>query len=465
MAKQIKVIKCPNCGSVEKSEIKPEHYRCDNCNTEYFLDNDDINVNIKYQNKTVKNYFEESNKKAFIIIICTIVFIVVLISIISVSFNSKPSNYQKINTTPQQTKASSINTTVSPPVEQQNSLQSVNYDYCSLEIVDNKPYIISIVKREYSKSFQSKSKYYFVVHDLLANKIIQEQELDKLKQDSSSFNNIDWHYYDFSKNQTYLVANKSIVFLLNKNNFTLTNVTSSLLNNYPQYNTGIASVNITIAQGSPEHTFHILTDDGKKIYYYPLHDKAYIDNNDFYMEIKNFGVPDDTSEHTGFGFAEKYGDNFKLIKFAFVSPDGQNHYTITSANVGDNKPDAPGKYENEESAYYFYTIHEHSPSYQLISHQNLTPNRVYFDPKIVYYDDKTLIIKTKASANPSSHYNYQQLDINDGKVLWTLSDEQIKIKEIIPYKDGFIAKQSCGEYVMIGSNGTVTQKIVLTKEK
>lgn len=465
MAKQIKVIKCPQCGSVDKSEIKPEHYRCDNCNTEYFLDSDDINVNIKYQNKTSKNYFDKSNKKLLITIICTIVFIVILVSIISVLSNLKPSHHQETNTTPQHNQTVSTNNSISHPDEQKSSLQNVDYDYCSLEIVDNKPYIMSIVKREYRKSYQAKSKYYFTVHDLLANEIIQEQELDKLKQNSASINSIDWDYYDFSNKQTYLVANKSIIFLLDKNNFTLTDVTSSLLKNYPQYNTGIASVNITIAQGSPERAFHILTDDGKKIYYYPLHDKAYIDNNDFYMQKKDFGVPNDTSEHTGFGFAEKHGDNFKLIKFTFISPDGENHYSIISAKVGDNNPDGPGKFTDEESAYYFYNVQSVHREYKLVSHQNLTPNRVYFNPEIVYYDDKTLVIKTKASASPSSHYNYQQLDINDGKVLWTLSDEQIKIKEIIPYKDGFIAKQSCGEYVMIGSDGTMTQKIALAKEK
>lgn len=465
MAKQIKVIKCPNCGSVQKTEIKPEHYLCDNCNTEYILDNDDINVNIKYQNKTVKNYFDESNKKILIIIICTIIFIVILISIISVSFNSKPSYHQEINTPPRQTKTSSINTPISPSVEQQNSLQSVNYNYCSLEIVDNKPYVISIVKREYSKSFQTKSKYYFVVHDLLANKIIQEQELDKLKQDSLSFNNIELDYYDFSKDKTYLIVKKSIVFLLDKKNFTLTDVTSSLLNNYPQYNTGIASANITIAQGSPERAFHILTDDGKKIYYYPLHDKAYIDDNDFYMQKKDFGVPKDTSEHTTFDFAKKYDDNFKLIKFTYISPDGENHYSIISAKVGDNNPDGPGKFTDAESAYYFYNVQSVHPGYKLVSHQNLTPNRLYFNPKIVYANDNTLVIKTKTSASPDSHYNYQQLDTNSGKVIWTLSEDKIKIKEMTPYNDGFITKNKCGEFVMIGSDGTITQKITLAKEK
>ena len=48
MAKNIKAIKCPNCGSVKKTEIKPDYFVCTSCDTEYFLDNDDINVNINH---------------------------------------------------------------------------------------------------------------------------------------------------------------------------------------------------------------------------------------------------------------------------------------------------------------------------------------------------------------------------------------------------------------------------------
>lgn len=51
MAKQIKTIKCPQCGSVRKTEIKPDYFRCDGCTTEYFLDNDDINVNVRHSSE------------------------------------------------------------------------------------------------------------------------------------------------------------------------------------------------------------------------------------------------------------------------------------------------------------------------------------------------------------------------------------------------------------------------------
>ena len=45
MAKSIKAIECPKCGSTQKTAVRPDVFRCESCGTEYYLDNDDINVN------------------------------------------------------------------------------------------------------------------------------------------------------------------------------------------------------------------------------------------------------------------------------------------------------------------------------------------------------------------------------------------------------------------------------------
>ncbi|PMD92467.1 hypothetical protein BWI97_20480 [Siphonobacter sp. BAB-5405] len=49
MAKQIKVIHCPHCGSIHKREIKPQVYQCQNCSTEYYLDSDDTHIYHHYE--------------------------------------------------------------------------------------------------------------------------------------------------------------------------------------------------------------------------------------------------------------------------------------------------------------------------------------------------------------------------------------------------------------------------------
>lgn len=60
MAKEIKAIKCPNCGSVNKIELKPDFYKCSSCQTEYFLDDNDVNINYNH-NFNNSNQFGDSS--------------------------------------------------------------------------------------------------------------------------------------------------------------------------------------------------------------------------------------------------------------------------------------------------------------------------------------------------------------------------------------------------------------------
>ncbi len=75
MAKEIKAIQCPKCGSTRKVEIKPEFYRCSSCDTEYFLDNDDVVITHNVNHNIPGNGFKQGQtiaKKAagIFLIVC-----------------------------------------------------------------------------------------------------------------------------------------------------------------------------------------------------------------------------------------------------------------------------------------------------------------------------------------------------------------------------------------------------------
>ena len=48
MPKHIKALKCPQCGSTRATLIREDHYRCDSCSTEFFLDSDEITIQHKH---------------------------------------------------------------------------------------------------------------------------------------------------------------------------------------------------------------------------------------------------------------------------------------------------------------------------------------------------------------------------------------------------------------------------------
>lgn len=460
MAKQIKVIKCPNCGSVQKTEIKPEHYRCDNCQTEYFLDNDDINIHIHHQNRPTKPINVFTHNPTLKIVLASIG-VIVLVTVFTLLFKRQSDNPPSQNRVSQVQNTPSSSGVNSPPttakITEVPKKFHTQYEYCSTIIDKDKAYILTLEDHSYA---YNDHHFFFTIYDLTSNKSIKEYPIDKLSTDK--FGQVKWSYLDFSNDKTYFVANNNTIFLLDKINAKLDNITPSLLHNHPDYQTGLASV--TISQTTSGNAFHILTNDGKKIYYYPLIDEVYVDNYDFQM-LKNRPkrAPDDTREHTTYDFANRYGEDNKLIKFTYVSYDGKPHLSIRSANVGDEKLTEYGKHTDSNTAYDIVidSAYRHNKLVTVMNHKNLTPNRLYFDPSILYSDNHILIIKTKANAAPGANYNYQQIDIEHGKVIWTLSDELFTIKEITPYGENFIAKQDCNQYAIISANGSLIKRITL----
>lgn len=74
MAKKIKAIKCPQCGSTKQKRIDEEHFECLNCGSGYLLDTDDITINHNYNYNTPNIPSVPVNKKAVGIFIAILFF-------------------------------------------------------------------------------------------------------------------------------------------------------------------------------------------------------------------------------------------------------------------------------------------------------------------------------------------------------------------------------------------------------
>ena len=61
MPKHIKALKCPQCGSTRTTQLREDHYRCDSCSTEFFLDSDDITIHHK-----IETVSDSSNPMTFL---------------------------------------------------------------------------------------------------------------------------------------------------------------------------------------------------------------------------------------------------------------------------------------------------------------------------------------------------------------------------------------------------------------
>lgn len=88
MAKKIKAIKCPQCGSSKISELRADYYHCNSCGTDFFLDSDDINI-YHHNAPSDKSVDKSLQKKISFGVVLAVFFL--LISIFSRLCNRVPS--------------------------------------------------------------------------------------------------------------------------------------------------------------------------------------------------------------------------------------------------------------------------------------------------------------------------------------------------------------------------------------
>src|SRR5690606_1457647 len=84
---------------------------------------------------------------------------------------------------------------------------------------------------------------------------------------------------------------------------------------------------------------------------------------------------------------------------------------------------------------------------RLLSFNDLTPGRLYFQPKVVTYNEKTLLIAYKPTPAEDDPFQLQLLDAATGRIQQTIPTELKYIDdEGSLLKDGFIVKGSSDYY-------------------
>ena len=255
MAKNIKAIKCPNCGSIKKTEVKADYFRCLNCDTEYFLDNDDININIShtpYQDVTSLSPAKKNTQRVVIIAIVAVLtlFIVANAVIGTVSNNNTVPAYK--------------------PDEK--------YDYYSGEIVyQNSATGKAIFMRMGRENIigENNNVDYINVHAVFIDPVTKKQIKDQLIFERKR--RLDDHqslFETFQDGTIYMTYADEKLFTLDRKGNKLIDVTKSLFTSHPELSAGLATISLR------SDYFDMLTNDGNKYYFVPKLDLLTTDYNE-----------------------------------------------------------------------------------------------------------------------------------------------------------------------------------------
>lgn len=257
MAKNIKAVKCPHCGSVQKTSIGDHFYRCNSCHTEYFLDDDDINININHNHHNhpsgnLLGNYPAKTKKILIGVVIGIAF-TFFMGMIALMNNSSPSTASIIRK------------------EKPEFRYSDNYVYTNT--VSGKAVLLRIAREQLVGEDRNHDfvNTYAIFIDPITKAEIERQLLFKNIRRLSSYST---NFRALSNGDIFMTYNDQTYFKVDRANNALEDVTHTLFQNHPGASSGIAKLSMY------DKSWDLLTNDGKKFRYIPVSDKL-LDERDY----------------------------------------------------------------------------------------------------------------------------------------------------------------------------------------
>ena len=429
MAKQIKVIKCPQCGGNKPVAIDKDHYRCSKCDTEFILDSDDINVNVNHNYGQRQPQSSSSSKS---ILTFVIVFIVVIFSSIIFGIGFIIMQFKKTNN----------RTTVST----QSTVKS-NIVFSVLLDVDGQSFAFYL---EDDNTFLSDNGYSAVFYDIVNEKKIKEQNGLLMKE---SIEDIECRKF-ISDSSCYLIINRKYIYKIESN--TLVDMYDEISSRKPALNSGYSKV-FFMPEGYGEG-FFLDTKLGKTFYYYPASDALYTENAMNHIMKGKFETL--SSEATD------------IVYYLFKNKESKQ-----SSNVSELY-EITYKFNNGGPEYKLLNMSDiRDPNiHRIVSQKPITEEFICFSPKVLYYDKDYILITYKSTLAEDAVRNVRLLDTK-GTVLWTVPvkynieseypakyDEDIMQKLYnVRTKNGFMLQNERNSLLEISMDGKTIKSYKLPK--
>lgn len=413
MSTKIKPIKCPNCGSEKHVQLDEKRYQCRNCGTEYFLDDDDITINIKH-NFEYENFTQPKEEPRITMTNAlrnlAIVLIVFLFLYAAKHFWGGDIKVSKLF-----------------GVSDLFSVDSVEVadDYDAIYPMKHKGRIcfFYVTNRRYDyglnddKTLVDGHYYGFVdaqTGQVLADKLLISNEESK-SLEMYSFDELKLQYLP-QADKWFCIVPEQFIYEVDPQTLTMSNVTNTIFAHKEAMSSGISSVDF-ISRTSNFFDFSLEGDEGLEIsnnlaevyYYFPATDHLYTE------EAYNYAKELPSSELKG-----EMRDSVLYIleskkSNASSSKESQNRLTRIQFTYHLGNPKYLSNPSNKKYDFVAKDI-------QVVSSQQISDWFTGFDANIILQDSTYILIwyKTNISENTPA---VLQLRNTNGKILWTRSLE------------------------------------------
>ena len=387
MPTHIKALKCPQCGSTRATKISEDHYRCDSCSTEFFLDSDDITIHHKVETKPAPNTFL---RRLLLIILAPAAFFSLITIGLIVWGSSREGNSEK----------GSGEEHISYACERLMAFSSTA----------GRPIVVlcGAARRDDSSGDWDHAKGIMYFFDGETYEIIKKLELPDVTGRVSVTD-----ARQFEDGTYYVVLNKKRLFAIDRSTLDVKEIHGEDYK-LPELSEGFGKLALYFHEYGD--ALEIETNLGKKFVYYPIANKLYTDQSIFKAYEDKLPAP---KLRTRFTFSEQMmGSDYKdeqiqLVRYQTLEQLG---YPRRTPHFG---------WENDRHSYYpkkIFVSQYFVEESRLQSYEDFTPGAYYFSPTVLYESDDQILISFKPTAAADAKKMLRCLDAQTGQVLWSCSE-------------------------------------------
>ena len=387
MPTHIKALKCPQCGSTRATKISEDHYRCDSCSTEFYLDSDDITIHHKVETKPAPNIFL---RRLLLIILAPAAFF----SLITIGLIVWGSSREETS-------------------RERDGEEHMSYAcerLMAFSSTAGHPIVVlcGAARRDDSSGDWDHAKGFMYFFDGETYEIIKKLELPDVTGRVSVTD-----ARQFEDGTYYVVLNKKRLFAIDRSTLDVKEIHGEDYK-LPELSEGFGKLALYFHEYGD--ALEVETNLGKKFVYYPIANKLYTDQSIFKAYEDKLPAP---KLRTHFTFSEQMmgsdymDEQIQLVRYQTLEQLGYPRRTPHFGWENDYHSSYPkkifvNKYFVEES--------------RLQSYEDFTPGAYYFSPTVLYESDDQILISFKPTAAADAKKMLRCLDAQTGKVLWSCSE-------------------------------------------
>ncbi|MTG98388.1 MULTISPECIES: hypothetical protein [Myroides] len=414
MAKTLKKIICPQCGSNKIKELKDDYYKCESCQTNFFLDSDDININHKYTYNDSYDPNAEKNKKAaikFVIIFLAVILVLSFIGpIISVISSSKSKNTTIVEPVQE----------IVPPKKEVKMVPMSIKANTLYRLKENKVTLVQVATTNDFFAKRDKVRLFLILNDVITGEELSRKpiDVDLSLKGVGLMTDFSVEFFKISDRDLYLIVNNYHLLKFNDVLQCFEKVDEELFRSHKEFSEGIAGLKYNTFDEGIEVTNNL----GKKFMYYIYLNKVY--SSDEVYKVYDLPLPNGVKK-TGYLFTRKsfdYPDEARqLIQYDYWYQEGYPMYYFYFEWRRDYG--GSGVFSSSSPHKKVLILDYTRKKARIGKVRDFTPNRKYAVGTVVGSDEEGVIIAIKQSILENETYSLQKLSSKDGSILWTKKTE------------------------------------------